>query len=52
MFEIPTLANEEIQQKTEWENSKYICYFEFFPSEFPCSQDKIAEISKKISVVL
>ena len=34
-FEIPALfylVNEEIQQKTEWENSKYIytCYFEFF----------------------
>ena len=40
------LANEEIQQKMEQENSKYICYFEFCCSGFPHSQDKRAGISK------
>ena len=38
------LANEEIQQKTEWENSKYICCFEFSYSGFSRSQDKRAGI--------
>ena len=34
------LANEEIQQKTERENSKYVCHFEFSHYGFPRSQDK------------
>ena len=43
------LANEEIQQKIEQENSKYICYFEFSRSGFPRSQDiKGREFQKKI----
>lgn len=42
-------ANEEIQQKIEQENSKYICYFEFFLSGFLRSQDiKDREFQKKI----
>ena len=44
------LANEEIQQKTEQENSKYIiyeCYFRLSYSGFPCSRDERAGISKK-----
>ena len=48
-FPIPLfyLANKEIQQKTERENSKYICYFEFFRSGFPHLQNKRVGISKK-----
>ena len=51
-FPLFYLANKEIQQKTEQENSKHKCYFEFSHSEFPRSQDKRAGISKKNSVVL
>ena len=46
------LANEEIQQKTKWENSKYISYFEFSLFGFPRSQDKRAGISIFFSVLL
>ena len=46
------LANEEIQQKMERENSKYICYFEFSSSGLHHSQDKRVGISKKNSVIL
>ena len=46
-FPLSYLANEEIQQKTEWENSKYICHFEFSCSGFPHSQDKRAVIFQK-----
>ena len=43
-FPLFYLANEEIQQKMEQENSKYVYYFEFSPSGFPHSQDKRAGI--------
>ena len=43
-FPLFYLANEEIQQKTEQENSEYIRCLEFSHSRFPCSQDKRAVI--------
>ena len=46
------LANEEIQQKTERENSKISCYYEFSYSRFPRSQNKRVGIYKKKNVVL
>ena len=39
-FSLFYLANEEIQQKTEQENSKYICYFEFSYSVFPIKEQE------------
>ena len=46
IFPLFYIANEEIQQKTEQENSKLAYYFEFSHSGFPHSQDKRAGISK------
>ena len=50
-FEIPALLSCEQGNSAEnrvWENSKYVCCFEFSCSGFPCSKDKSAGISKKI----
>ena len=44
-FPLFYLVNEEIQQKREQVNSKYVCYFEFSNSGFPRLQDKTVGIS-------
>ena len=51
-FPLFYFANEEIQRKTEWENTKYTCYFDFPALDFLVHKIHEWKFQKKKIVVL